>query len=128
MSQEIPQFFNKPPARREAGVGSNIAVYTIAAAREGQASIEVLVECREGLGNVPQNVAFFGEVQKFSMDEELQKIRLVAEKVVESFRRLTPGEVQIEFGIELGGEAKVPLITKVEAKANFKVTLKWSEK
>jgi hypothetical protein len=128
MPEEIPQFFEKSPVNRKGGVGSNLAVYTIASEREGQAPIEVLVECREGLGNVPQNVAFFGEVQKFSLDVELQKIRQLAQKFVETFKPLTPGEVEVEFGIELGGEGKIPMITKFEAKANFKVKLKWSQK
>ena len=42
--------------------------------------------------------------------------------------RVKPGEVEIEFGIELGGEMGIPLVTRGEAKANFKVTLKWKDK
>lgn len=36
-----------------------------------------------------------------------------------------PSEINLEFGLELGGEAGVPMIMGGSAKANFKITLKW---
>jgi len=37
----------------------------------------------------------------------------------------SPDSVQIEFGLQLGGESGVPFITKGSAQANIKVTIIW---
>lgn len=37
-----------------------------------------------------------------------------------------PDEFSVEFGVTLAGEAGVPLVTKGEASASFKVTAKWT--
>jgi hypothetical protein len=37
-----------------------------------------------------------------------------------------PTELALEFGLNVGGEAGVPFVTKGSIGANFKVTLKWS--
>lgn len=37
-----------------------------------------------------------------------------------------PKECAIEFGVNAGGEAGVPFVTKGTIAANFKVTLKWT--
>jgi hypothetical protein len=63
---------------------------------------------------------------KLYLEKEMEKVGYMAQTVVETLKRLSPGELEVEFGIELGGQAGIPLITKHEAKANFKVTLKWS--
>jgi hypothetical protein len=36
-----------------------------------------------------------------------------------------PEKVAVEFGIKLGGEAGVPLLTKASGEANFKITVEW---
>jgi hypothetical protein len=38
-----------------------------------------------------------------------------------------PEEVAVEFGITLGGEVGVPLVSKGTASANFKVSIKWTK-
>jgi hypothetical protein len=38
---------------------------------------------------------------------------------------LTPNKVTLEFGLQLGGEAGVPFVTKGTAEANVKVTIEW---
>lgn len=39
--------------------------------------------------------------------------------------RLAPDSVTLEFGLQLGGEAGVPFVTKGTAQANVKVTIQW---
>ena len=36
-----------------------------------------------------------------------------------------PSKVTAEFGVKLGGEMGVPLITKITGEANFKITVEW---
>lgn len=36
-----------------------------------------------------------------------------------------PAECAIEFGVNVGGEAGIPFVTKGSVGANFKVTIKW---
>lgn len=47
------------------------------------------------------------------------------EKMSAGFRAGRPNEITIEFGVTLGGEAGVPLVTKGKAEATFKVAAKW---
>lgn len=37
-----------------------------------------------------------------------------------------PAELAIEFGVDAGGEAGIPLVTKGSLSAQFKVSLKWT--
>ena len=104
--------------------GTNRAVYTIPGGNKGEVPTLVLVECSEGTGNVPRNATSFQDL-KLSFQNEMDAVGRVAQTVVDTLKKLNPGEVEIEFGIELGGSAGIPMITKHEAKANFKVTLKW---
>lgn len=64
-----------------------------------------------------------------------EKLQTVATVVVEAvgpfFERLStiaqkPSECSIEFGVNAGGEAGIPFVTKGTVGANFKVTVKWS--
>lgn len=36
-----------------------------------------------------------------------------------------PEKVAVEFGIKLGGEAGVPMLTKASGEANFKISVEW---
>jgi hypothetical protein len=40
---------------------------------------------------------------------------------------LAPDTFSLEFGVEVGGEAGIPFITKGTAAANFTVSLEWSK-
>lgn len=62
-----------------------------------------------------------------SFEEELDKIRPVADTIIAKFRDLTckPDEVQIEFGLKMSASAGA-IITSGTVEANFNVTLKWS--
>jgi hypothetical protein len=42
--------------------------------------------------------------------------------------QLAPDSVTLEFGLQLGGEAGVPFVTKGTAQANIKVTIEWDLK
>ncbi len=39
---------------------------------------------------------------------------------------LSPDKLTLEFGLQLGGEAGVPFVTKGTAQANVKVTIEWN--
>ncbi|MCP4103999.1 MAG: hypothetical protein GY749_00440 [Desulfobacteraceae bacterium] len=39
-----------------------------------------------------------------------------------------PESVQIEFGLQLGGEAGIPFVTKGSAQSNIKITMNWNLK
>jgi hypothetical protein len=122
MPKKAPQFFQKQTPTR-----SNRAIYELPRKDSKGKPIIIAVECIEGSGNVPRNAASpAGILRKFDLDKELDSISAVAEVALEKLKALKPGEVEIEFGVELGGEFGVPLLTKGEARANFKVTLKWS--
>jgi hypothetical protein len=49
----------------------------------------------------------------------------MANIALDKLKALRPGEVKIEFGVELGGGFQIPVVVKGEGKANFKVTLTW---
>ncbi|MBM3235017.1 hypothetical protein FJZ31_01830 [Candidatus Poribacteria bacterium] len=46
--------------------------------------------------------------------------------VQEGMPKIAPAKVTLEFGLQLGGEAGVPFVTKGTAQANFKVTIEWN--
>jgi Trypsin-co-occurring domain 1 len=41
--------------------------------------------------------------------------------------RLQPDALSMEFGLEVGGEAGVPFVTKGTATANFTVSVEWTK-
>jgi hypothetical protein len=124
------QFFRKPETpRTPEAEGSNRAIYRVPGKTRDGEPLTIAVECVEGGGNVPRNAASFqGIARRLDIEEELAAVAAVAESVLNSLKAARPGAVEIEFGVELGGEMGIPLLTKGEAKANFKVTLKWSGK
>jgi len=124
--QEVPQFFQQPNPTTGLPIASEAkrAVYVIPG-KDGEKDTEILVECAEGGGTVPRNASTFGQFNRHNLPEEMAAVARVAETVVDTLKKLGPGGMEIEFGIELGGEGGIPLITKHEAKANFKITLKW---
>ncbi len=128
MADKPEQFFKQPkptagPARLP---GGNVAIYELQ--RQGRL-VTVAVECAEGNSNVPQNATSVKDVvRKLDLGGELDVVSAMAETVLEKLKALMPGEMEIEFGIELGGEMGIPMVTKGEAKANFKVTLKWKDR
>jgi hypothetical protein len=109
--------------------GTNRAVYRIPSKTKAGKPLSIAVECVEGGGNVPRDATSFRRIaRELDFQDEFKAVAAVAESVLNSLKALRPGAVEIEFGVELGGEMGIPLVTKGEAKANFKVTLKWSGK
>jgi hypothetical protein len=58
---------------------------------------------------------------------QLENVAALAKAALGALQAAAPGKIELEFGVELGGEAGVPLVTKGTAKANFKVVLTWSD-
>jgi hypothetical protein len=109
---------------------TNRAIYLLSRKDKHGQPLTIAVECIEGGGNVPRNATSFRKLAQnleVDLEAEFESVAAVAESVLNSLKALRPGEVEIEFGVELGGEMGIPLVTKGEAKANFKVTLKWKE-
>jgi hypothetical protein len=58
---------------------------------------------------------------------EVQEVILACcNGLYEAIARLPrPEKVAVEFGIKLGGEAGVPMLTKASGEANFKISVEW---
>lgn len=129
---DTPQFYNGETTDQSPKKSSRTsrAIYRLPKEDKNGHPITIAVECVEGGGNVPRNAASFRQLTRdfeIDMETEIESVAAMAETVLNALRVLQPGEVEIEFGIELGGEMGIPLITKGEAKGNFKVTLKWNK-
>jgi len=124
MPKKTPQFFmDQSPNTR-----TNRAIYELPRKDSKGDSIAIAVECIEGGGNVPRNATSFRDLAKrFDLEHEFKSVAAVAESALNSLKAVQPDEVEIEFGVELGGEMGIPLVTKGEARANFTVTLKWAK-
>lgn len=60
-----------------------------------------------------------------NLKDALTPITAMAELLLASLKAASPGKITLEFGVELGGKAGIPLVTQGEAKANIKVSLEW---
>jgi hypothetical protein len=117
-----PQFFEKPLL-----VHSDWAKYELPGEDLDGGTATILVECVAGRGNVPRDAAATADFAAASFTREFEHVTRLAAAALDSFRALKIRSGSIEFGVELGGELRVPLITKGDARANFKVTLNWDE-
>ncbi|GAA2479023.1 hypothetical protein GCM10023100_70930 [Actinocorallia cavernae] len=61
---------------------------------------------------------------RVSVSEALDQVRPVLARVVETTRDLGPQEVEIQFGLKMGGETGV-IIAKGTAEVNFAVRMVW---
>jgi hypothetical protein len=66
---------------------------------------------------------------KETLEDALDKIKPAAQAVVTRLRELhdAPDEIGVEFGIKLSAEAGA-FVASAGVEANYKVTLKWSNK
>jgi hypothetical protein len=82
---------------------------------------------RGALQGVPPGmdaVASVGDLgRQFSEVQNL--ITTCCNSLYESLSRLHAESVAVEFGVKLGGEAGVPMLTKASGEANFKVVVEW---
>jgi|HubBroStandDraft_6_1064221.scaffolds.fasta_scaffold2225204_1 hypothetical protein len=86
----------------------------------------ILVESTSRRG-VPRDAART-TVQRVAQElsDQMGPISAVANTVRNAFVAVNnPAEIEVEFGLELGGEAGIPVICGGSAKANFKITLTW---
>jgi Trypsin-co-occurring domain 1 len=56
----------------------------------------------------------------------VQTIEDVGRALMVAAQALAPQKFSVEFGVEVGGEAGIPFVTKGTAKASFTVSLEWS--
>ncbi|MCE3029411.1 CU044_2847 family protein [Streptomyces sp. CMSTAAHL-2] len=61
---------------------------------------------------------------RVSVSEALDQVRPVLARVVETTRDLGPQEVEIQFGLKMGGETGL-IIAKGTAEVNFAVRMVW---
>lgn len=59
-----------------------------------------------------------------TLEEALADVKPSLAKVVSVLREMTPGEMTVEFGLKMGGEAGV-IIAKGTAEVNFRVRMSW---
>jgi hypothetical protein len=50
----------------------------------------------------------------------------VYEQMVDGLGNVKPDELALEFGLAIGGEAGIPVVTKVTGEATFKVSATWN--
>ncbi|HMU47595.1 MAG TPA: CU044_2847 family protein [Chitinophagaceae bacterium] len=87
-------------------------------------------------GNPNSSVTPQASVQDFikGSKEQFEKItgviELAGQAIVDKISQIAskPSECSIEFGINVGGEAGIPFVTKGTVGANFKVTITWKTK
>ncbi|MFB7106702.1 CU044_2847 family protein [Streptomyces hydrogenans] len=107
------------------GVVSDGQLFTMALDAEG--SDTAVFEVDGEFGGSDLELAAGGDVvarARVSLSEALDQVRPVLARVVETTRDLGPEEVEIQFGLKMGGETGV-IIAKGTAEVNFAVRLVW---
>jgi hypothetical protein len=103
-----------------------IAIKLKTSKRGGKALI--LVECAEGDGDIPRNASAnvnFLERMAKDIDGQLRVVTAAAKSILEALQAANPDNLEVEFGIQLGGKAGIPMITEGSAKGNLKIKLVW---
>jgi hypothetical protein len=102
-------------------------VYNLSSARKRGKKQLILVET-SAPGNVPRNASkAMLEKAAGEIEQQLKPLAKVAEAVRDALVAANnPGKIEVEFGVELGGQMGLPLVTSGSAKANFKITLVWT--
>ncbi|WP_175411705.1 CU044_2847 family protein [Streptomyces sp. TRM64462] len=90
---------------------------------DGAAAVFEVDDALVGPGPPPfeEGVAVRG---RMSLQEALDQLEPALTKVSQSVRRLGPHEMEIEFGLKMGGETGV-VVAKGTAEVNFAVRLVW---
>jgi len=124
-----PQFFNQEKSV-SVTPWPEAAIYEVSGV-DGQPT-KIAVQTLAGTGNIPRNASWASDLASFKgvlhVENEMAAVAAMAQKVVEALKNVKPDELAVEFGIALGGKLGIPLVTEGEAKANFKVTVKWASK
>jgi hypothetical protein len=104
--------------------------YKVTTRRNGRKKEQLILVESSGPGNVPRNAAF-GLIKKAAVElgKQMEPLSAVAETIRKALIAAhSPTKVEMEFGIELGGESGIPTILVGSSKANFKVTITWENK
>lgn len=72
-----------------------------------------------------EDIAERTEKLKETMASTIRGYSSIVLNAVKEANLMSPESVTLEFGLQLGGEAGVPFITKGTAQANVKVTVNW---
>ena len=83
------------------------------------AEVGVEVEVAPGAGLAPPSINW-GQVQKV--------IEGIGKDIGATLKKVQPTKGTVEFGLELKGDAQVPLVAKGSATAHITVTLEWEDK
>lgn len=84
------------------------------------------VEIRDGarkLGGTSE-VGLDDDIKR-KLGDSLEKLGAVAAAVVGKLRNANPGEIEVAFGVKLGGQTNL-ILTAGSAEANLSVKLKWT--
>jgi len=91
-----------------------------------------LVEVDSGAGDVSLEMSGKDVVRatKQTLQRVVDVVRDSCQTFIDDIEKLPkkPSSIELEFGIDIGGEAGIPLVTKGSVSANFKVTLMWDWK
>ncbi len=80
---------------------------------------------REGVPSGFEPMSSAGQLER-QFAEVQSLIVTCCNSLYESLERLPhPEKVSVEFGVKLGGEVGVPMLTKASGEANFKVSVEW---
>jgi hypothetical protein len=99
----------------------------LAMALDSDGSDTAVFEVDGGLADTDLELAAGGDVvgrARVSLSEALDQVRPVLARVVGATRDLGPDEVEIQFGLKMGGETGV-IIAKGTAEVNFAVRMVW---
>ena len=107
-----------------------IVAYKITPLKKGRKKEHVVFFESSGPGNVPRNASsqvvqkMTGALKEFA--GQMEPVRAVVEGIREALDDANrPNKIEVEFGIEMGISAEIPMITSGSAKANFKVKVTW---
>lgn len=69
------------------------------------------------------------EKAKQTFNEALDKVKPIAETIIDKLRNLSdsPDEVEVKFGLKMNAEAGA-IIAVAGIEANYEITLKWTKK
>lgn len=93
---------------------------------------EIYIQYDEDEGDELRAVGYIDDIaertKKFK-ETMVSTVRSYSEALLDAVQQgmtdIAPDKVALEFGLQLGGEAGVPFVTKGTAQANFKVAIEW---
>jgi hypothetical protein len=65
------------------------------------------------------------EMASKAVRAQFKKVSAMAGEIKEELSKLKTSEIEVKFGVKLGGKAGIPFVTEGSVDANFEVTMKW---